>query len=132
MPDINSVQQIVATIRAEMTARINVADTHARPTQTRQANSKTVRRSAMQRHGSLINQRVTALDPDDPNRGRKSFRIFLESVLLVEFGEALINDPQFYQMVDEVQRTMEADPQIADAIDRAISSLLGSQIGDAG
>ncbi|HEY5800280.1 MAG TPA: hypothetical protein VIT92_08660, partial [Burkholderiaceae bacterium] len=73
---------------------------------------------------ALTRKRVQALDPDDPGRGRKAFRIFLEAVLLGEFGNGLINDPGFYQMVENVQDTMERDPAMAAAIQGATRQLL--------
>ncbi|MCH8618703.1 hypothetical protein [Undibacterium sp. TS12] len=68
--------------------------------------------------------RVKKIKPDDPKKGKKAFRIFLESVLLSELGENLINDPAFYQMVSDIQDTMEADPQILAVIDKAVADLL--------
>lgn len=129
MSGIDSVQQIVATIRAAMAVRISPGERRDRAAQMRQANKATIGsvEQKQQRMGSLISQRVKALDPDDPKRGKKAFRIFLESVLLTELGEALINDPAFYQMVDEVQQAMEQDPQISEAIGKAVALLLGAQ-----
>lgn len=80
--------------------------------------------------GRLITERVKALDPEDPKRGRKAFRIFLESVLLSELGEGLINDPQFYQMVDKIQDSMERDPRILAAIEQAVTALLNEKPSD--
>ncbi len=80
--------------------------------------------------GRLITERVKALDPEDPKRGRKAFRIFLESVLLSELGEGLINDPQFYQMVDKIQDSMERDPRILAAIEQAVAALLNEKPSD--
>lgn len=111
------VQQIVAAIRAEMAGRVQPGAARKR------AESKTARRPPA-RTGTLIAERVRALDPADPERGRKAFRIFLESVLLAELGEELINDHGFYELVDQVQRTMEASPQIAAAMSKAVARLL--------
>ncbi len=114
---IGPVQQIVAAIRAEMAGRVQ---TGAAP---RRTTAKPARKPAS-RSGSLIADRVRALDPADPDRGRKAFRIFLESVLLAELGEELINDHGFYQLVDQVQRTMEDSPQISAAMSKAVARLL--------
>lgn len=114
---IGPVQQIVAAIRAEMAGRVQAGAPR------RQADAKTARKPAS-RTGSLIAERVRALDPADPDRGRKAFRVFLESVLLAELGEELINDPGFYQLVDQVQRTMEDSPQISAAMSKAVGRLL--------
>jgi len=129
MSSIDSVQQIVATIRAEIAMRISPGERQARAAQMRQAGKSKAGSPAQhrQRMSKLIGERVKALDADDPKRGRKAFRIFLESVLLAELGDALINDPGFYQMVDDVQQAMEQDPQIADAIGKAVNILLAPQ-----
>jgi hypothetical protein len=114
---IGPVQQIVAAIRAEMAGRVQTGAA------SRRSAAKPARK-ATSRTGSLIADRVRALDPADPDRGRKAFRIFLESVLLAELGEELINDPGFYQLVDQVQRTMEDSPRISSAMTKAVGRLL--------
>jgi hypothetical protein len=111
------VQQIVAAIRAEMAGRVQPGAAR-KPTAARPA------RRPPARSGALIAERVRALDPADPERGRKAFRIFLESVLLAELGEEMINAPGFYELVDRVQRTMESSPQIAAAMSNAVARLL--------
>lgn len=119
---IGPVQQIVAAIRAEMAGRVQTGAAPQRTT------VKAARKPAS-RSGSLIAERVQALDPADPDRGRKAFRIFLESVLLAELGEELINDHGFYQLVDQVQRTMEDSPQISAAMSKAVARLLEPRAG---
>jgi hypothetical protein len=57
-----------------------------------------------------IQLRIRALDADDERRHSKAVRIFLEGVLRREFGDAMINDPAFYALVDDVQLAMESDP----------------------
>jgi hypothetical protein len=115
---IGPVQQIVAAIRAEMADRVQAGAA------SRRSAAKPARARSSQ-GGSLIAERVRALDPADPDRGRKAFRIFLESVLLAELGEELINDPGFYELVDKVQRTMEDSPRISAAMAKAVGRLLG-------
>ena len=63
--------------------------------------------------GTVVARRVRALDPADPDRPRKAVRIFLESVLLAQFGERLVNDAGFHQLVDDVQRQMAGDSALA-------------------
>jgi hypothetical protein len=74
---------------------------------------------------ALIEQRVRQIGADDPQRGRKAFRVFLEAVLLSHFGEALVADPKFFQVVDEVQGGLEADPACTELVGIAIAHLLG-------
>lgn len=119
MSTISPVQQIVAAIRqqaasrsASFDARLHKKEVHKTPS--RQARDL----------GALIAQRILAIDRDDPSRGRKTFRVFVESMLLSEFGEDLINDPQFYRLVDDVQQEMEGDPALQGSINTAIEHLL--------
>jgi hypothetical protein len=69
-------------------------------------------------------KRIRTIDRDDPFRKRKAFKFFLESVLLGELGEEMINDPAFYQLVEQVQRTMESDDVLSAQIEEAGEVLL--------
>lgn len=72
-----------------------------------------------------IAARVGALSLDDPQRQRKAFRIFLESVLTQELGRIRIDEPRFDRMVDEVLERMEADESLRGAMLEAGGLLLG-------
>ncbi|MBV8659152.1 MAG: hypothetical protein JO142_15130 [Burkholderiales bacterium] len=119
-------QQIVAVIRQEIVSRVSKVGTPPVPVEPpKTQGGRTSRQTAKpQQIGALIARRVKAIRPDDPDRGRKAFRIFLESVLINELGESLINDPGFYDMVDQIQQQMEQHPAITAAMQDAIGKLL--------
>jgi hypothetical protein len=122
MTSITKVDQIVAVIRQQL-SRVERADSRIReqPAASRPPGGA---RAASQDLFALLGQRMRSIDRNDPDRGRKAFRLFLESVLLAELGESLMNDPQFYRLVDDVQRQMESDPRVAASIGEAIGQLL--------
>lgn len=68
--------------------------------------------------------RVRALSPTDPERERKAFRLFLESVLIQSFGRDRLDDRGFDQMVDAVLQRMESDAELRVAVKQAGSLLL--------
>lgn len=72
----------------------------------------------------FIVQRIRTLSADDPQRRRKAFRIFMESVLLQEFGLDLINDPGFQQLTDHVLLQMESETQLSLSMREAADALL--------
>lgn len=113
---IGSVSQLVHVIRSQLNARA--------PARRVAASDATVTRYAEQNLAALIEVRVKQIGRDDPQRGRKAFRVFLEAVLLAQFGEQMLADPQFYQLLDDVQRAMQADPACAQLMDQAIAQLL--------
>lgn len=63
------------------------------------------------------------IDPDDPHRAHKVFRVFLESVFRAEFGAALTQDARFDTLVDAVQRQMAQDPELAAQMQQAVTVL---------
>lgn len=69
-------------------------------------------------------RRVAGIAPDDPLRRRKALRVFLESLLLDEWGSQLINDPGFHQLVSKVQDELEANPSMQPLIEEVVDRLL--------
>ena len=45
-------------------------------------------------------------------------------MMLADFGEEMINDPAFYQLIEQVQLKMEQDPQLSAQIEEAGQHLL--------
>lgn len=121
---IGSVSQLVNVIRFELTGRATApsgkggSGAHA---------GRVAGRYAEQNVAGLIEVRIKQIAQDDPQRGRKAFRVFLEVVLLSKFGEQMVADPKFYQMLDDVQNAMEADPACSKLIGEAIAHLLAGQ-----
>ncbi|MDK2125892.1 hypothetical protein [Parachitinimonas caeni] len=120
---ISPIQQIVAAIRQEMVSAVGSPENRPprRATMLRTPQHERVAPAGLQ---TTMARRVRAISKDDPDRGRKAFRVFLESLLLTELGEELINDPEFHLLVDRVQQQMEANGQVASQIDLAIRHLL--------
>ncbi|WP_133116968.1 hypothetical protein [Paraburkholderia acidicola] len=131
MTRIDSAAQLAALIRQQIANSRGAASLRARQPQAGTAGRRTAGESAKPSAGlaATIAQRVAAIDPDDPDRPRKAFRVFLEAVLLSELGQHLANDPAFYQVVSDVQQQMQADPGLSVAIDRASTALLGKTSG---
>lgn len=120
---ISPVTQLVAAIQSQLAAR--TAPGAAR----KGAPRNRARGSGYDREGlaGLIELRVAQIAPDDTQRGRKAFRVFLEAVLLSHFGAGLANDPRFYHMLDDIQGTLEADPACAALVADAVAHLLARQ-----
>lgn len=59
-----------------------------------------------------VARRIKSVDPDDPRYLEKATLVFVESVLLAEFGEAGVNDPAFRDLVSQVQSAMLADAEM--------------------
>lgn len=69
-------------------------------------------------------QRLQGISPDDPERKRKAFRIFLEAVLEKDLGAAFQNNILFSQVVEQVLQQIESDPELREQSLRAGDALL--------
>lgn len=121
-----SIQQITAVIRSQISAQATSAKGTRQPIAGGRTELQKGPSTALSKRGlnALITRRIAALNPDDQQRGRKAFRIFLESVLISELGDELINDAGFYDMISEIQIRMEDVPEIAALMLTAIEHLL--------
>ena len=135
MTQIDSTGRLAAIIRRQVTSLARTEGRGAasgRPeTASQQSTSPTNEAGAPKDVAALVPRRVQAIDPDDPGRHRKAFRVFLESVLLEQFGTHLVNDPGFHQLVDDVHVQMEGDEALASAMQEATNAMLGSASGSA-
>ncbi len=142
--------QLAAMIRAQFAAQFR-AQTKERPLPSRETQQRDVQAtrdgdgssSAMQEGAAkdlpgdqteiqqMVALRVRSLSPDDPQRQRKAFRLFLESVLIQAFGRDRLDDRGFDQMVDAVLQRMEGDPQLHAAL-REAGGLLLADAGSGG
>jgi hypothetical protein len=120
---IGSVAQLVSVIQNQLAARAPAGAAGRKNT----AGAPAAERYAQENLGALVELRVKQIARDDPQRGRKAFRVFLEAVLLSHFGAGLVNDPRFFQMVDDIQLAMEADAQCRDLVASAIEQLLSEK-----
>jgi hypothetical protein len=75
---------------------------------------------------SRLRLQLAAIERDSPERRRRVLRALVESALTLRVGEALLLDPAFFRMVEDVQVQMEGAPQVRRLVDDAIS-----QLGDA-
>jgi hypothetical protein len=110
--------------------RVQVASLRRRPnTESKIGRRPSVAAAATPDLAAVVAQRIRSIEPDEPQRERKAFRIFLETVLLSELGQELVGDPGFVLMVDHVQGQMESDPELAKACGDAARLLLKSAQG---
>ena len=74
---------------------------------------------------SSLRSRLKSLPAEDL-KSDKAHAIFLEAVLTWEFGVDLLNDQEFYTMVDNLKDTMTKDAKLKQMIDSALMDLVDS------
>ncbi|MGC5809506.1 hypothetical protein [Ralstonia pseudosolanacearum] len=122
MSSIDPTSKLLAHIRAQaLTWRRDMAATTGR-TPSASSALKTSRNA--EDLLARVARAVVAIDPDDPSRKRKAFRVYLGSVLANELGLHLLNDPGFDDLIGRVQDSMDQNAQLQAAMERAGELLL--------
>lgn len=126
MTSIDPTSQLTALIRSQLGALGKTPGKTTAGGRTKSAANSGKHNTGKKDIASVIAQRVQQIAPNDDQAERKAFRIFLEAVLLAELGENLVNDPAFYRLLDDVQKQMEQDTELAPSIHQAARLLLSS------
>lgn len=132
MTTIGPASQLAAYIRLQLqtTAAVNESsikrqgDTAVGARDRREAPDRPAEDGAL---SDTVARRIASIDPSDPDRPRKAFRVFLESVLMVELRDYVVNHPSFGSLVDRVQREMESDAELSKLMVEAGRELLSGE-----
>lgn len=125
-----------ALVRSQLTSRIETAK--LQPSQAVLSGQKPLKASshapsqasdaALHAGGFALekkwNLRLKAIQPDDPNRARKAFRLFMEAVLARKFKDLIPSDIQFTQILEQVLQQIEDDPELRGTSLKAGEALL--------
>ena len=115
MEPISNAGQLIEILRKQLTKSQNRTDvskkTSSKPEATASATPHDI--GAVRQN---IREKLQRINSNDPKAEQKSIRIFLESVLLWEFGDRLMDDPKFYALLDDVQHSMESDPVVRESL----------------
>ena len=124
MDPITRLDRVMETLRRQMTDETQHVDATKRrfnagmPNRAAPANQAPIQVLHRQ-----ITDRIRTIDPRDPKRQQKARRIFLESTLLWEFGEAVGRDAHFDDLLEHIQQTFDTTPEIAKQLDALIIKL---------
>lgn len=77
-----------------------------------------------------LTQAVKHLSQNDPERQRKAYRLFMQTVLARTLGRSRFDDMRFNQLLDSVLEQMESDPQLHGQLQEAGQLLV--EAADAG
>lgn len=124
IPPLGNAQQIATLIRSELRRRVSAASPQATATSKANSSKPAVTDTPYEFLSALVTRRLRSIDRDAADAPHQAFRVFLESVLLSQFGEELINDPGFFRLVDDVHQAMTKDPSLKNTIAAAGVQLL--------
>jgi len=117
MTTISPLQQILAQIRTALAERTRTA-----PQRGSEARAPTPADRLKELQGN-IRSGLAALDLRSVEGRSSARRVFLESVLLSEFGARLANDPKFPELVAQVQAAIDDQESLRKQLDHLVTQL---------
>ena len=111
MDSIKGLNQIAEILRQKMAERgSNLSKSSSRADASPSASrSQTAARPDTDEIKRRIGERIRSLQ-DDEKKDTKGAQVFVETVMTWEFGEHLLNDPQFTDLSNEVVKSIAENP----------------------
>lgn len=122
MDPVGRLDQVLRLISRQMAERASRLD--AGTTAPVQASATPpARRLALGALKERVRGRLRSIDPSDPRRQQKARRVFLESVLSWQFGDELLLDRGFEDMISGVQEALQAHPRLEQRLAQLLREL---------
>lgn len=128
MDPINRLNHMMETLRREMAAKAQRFDQPGTPGKSAEAAplAKQPGRLSVPELKRRIQERIKAVGPDEKGQQNKARRIFLESVLTWEFGDALLLDKHFDELLDNIEKSFESSPEMDAQFSQLVEELSAS------
>ena len=115
MDPINGLSQIMRVLRERLAQKSSSSEKSSAKSGAASPSRKSTSKAAPDEIMRRIGERIRALSPDE-RRGGKGIQIFVESVLVWEFGEELLQDPRFTEIAKEVQSSISENSTARDKL----------------
>lgn len=122
MDPVGRLDQVLQLISRQMAERASRLDAGALSPSHASATPPS-RRASLGTLKERVRGRLRSLDPNDPGRQQKARRVFLESVLSWQFGDELLLDRGFEEMISGVQEALQAHPRLEQKLAQLLHDL---------
>ena len=111
MDPINPLDQMTELLRKRMATEVSGKSTSVNKGKSTSVSDKAIlgRISTGELNTKIVTQ-IKQIEPNDAQRNQKAMHIFLENVLIWQFGDELLNDSDFSRLVSEVKEALEKVP----------------------
>jgi hypothetical protein len=120
---VSSLTKAIASLRSRMLATSKTTGPTKGPRRSATSGQSIGQSGPEDSHVSTLAARLTALSGDRSSQSKAAIRLFVEAVLLDEFGTRYVLAPDFHAMVEKVASTMEADPTLSHLIVDSLQEL---------
>ncbi|VAW67889.1 hypothetical protein MNBD_GAMMA08-1907 [hydrothermal vent metagenome] len=105
MDKIRQINSIFKTARSQLSRQTRSTSVHSKK-QGKTTDKKIAKKIPSAELKKNISKKLKLLDKKNENYEHLSNEVFLESVLLWEFGDDIVNDPAFHPMLDKINNAI--------------------------
>ena len=111
MDPINPLDQMTELLRKRIATEVSGKSTSVNKGKSTSVSDKAIlgRISTGELNTKIVTQ-IKQIEPNDAQRNQKAMHIFLENILIWQFGDELLNDSDFSRLVSEVKEALEKVP----------------------
>lgn len=125
MVKVDSTSALLDAVRSELATRAERSRLTAEKSGTPAAAQRSASPLTLETVRQRIGREIDDLDLKLPASRRRARLAFIESLLAWEFGDTLLTDPQFDELVREIDDSVTASPDVAAALEQVLAQLQG-------
>jgi len=122
MDKINGLNNIVALLRKQIRNpeknQSKSVDSRSKTDDTEISATSTLELKELEKR---LLDRIKVVDPDDPDRDKKTIYIFVQTILTWELGENLLKDPNFYELVEKVSELIQSNAGLKNSLNKYLA-----------
>lgn len=122
MDKINGLNNIVALLRKQIRNpeknQSKSVDSRSKTDDTEISATSTLELKELEKR---LLDRIKVVDPDDPDRDKKTIYIFVQTILTWELGENLLKDPNFYELVEKVSELIHSNAGLKNSLNKYLA-----------
>jgi len=111
MDPIGRLNRLMETLRKQMAESAKRADAAGHQASDVRPQTRSERPSIQELRSRIV-ERVRGIQSESGENRRRARRVFVESVVAWEFGDQLLLDNRFEDLVDQIEETFEMDTEL--------------------
>jgi len=125
MEKVNKINHVVGALRSTVESHKNSAENKVAQNKTGSQNPlNPIGTNSTETLKAVLKKRLRAVDDKSKDYDEQVAQVYIAATLSHEFGDNIINDIAFSEMVDDIREQIDSKPEIKDKLHSTIKSLL--------
>jgi uncharacterized protein YnzC (UPF0291/DUF896 family) len=125
MDKVNKINHIAGAAKSQVKSHKNSTENKVTQSKSRAQDSlNSIRTNSTETLKAVLKKRLRAVDDKGKDYDEQVAQVYIAATLSHEFGDNIVNDIAFSEMVDDIREQIESKPDIKDKLHSTIKTLL--------